>query len=135
MALLEQESQLIEIVRLVGAESISAADRLALKPPRSIREISPSECLHKVDTYTQIEKQHDLLMLILRFHRQALAAIEHGSRYGRPVCPAGSRISPVPNILTMPKPTKFAASPTLIDRQIRELYSAIQLKRFGRPGC
>jgi V/A-type H+-transporting ATPase subunit A len=38
MGLLEQEAELLEIVRLVGAEALSPQDRLALETSRSIRE-------------------------------------------------------------------------------------------------
>lgn len=79
MSLLEQEAQLVEIVRLVGAEAISAADRMALETAKSIREdFLHQNAFHKVDTYTPIDKQYDLLSLILHFHRQGLAAIERG---------------------------------------------------------
>lgn len=126
MALLEQESQLIEIVRLVGAESISAADRLALETAKSIREdFLHQNAFHKVDTYTQIEKQHDLLMLILRFHRQALAAIEHGvdtaDLFALPVREDIARAK----YIDYAEADKIRGIADLIDRQIRELYSAV----------
>jgi len=126
MALLEQESQLIEIVRLVGAESISAADRLALETAKSIREdFLHQNAFHKVDTYTQIEKQHDLLMLILRFHRQALAAIEHGvdtaDLFALPVREDIARAK----YIDYTEADKIRGIADLIDRQIRELYSAV----------
>jgi V/A-type H+-transporting ATPase subunit A len=79
MTILEQESQLIEIVRLVGAESISAKDRMTLETAKSIREdFLHQNAFHKVDTYSPIDKQYEMVKLILHFHQQGLAAIEQG---------------------------------------------------------
>jgi len=79
MGLLEQEAELIEIVRLVGSESISAKDRVTLETSKSIREdFLHQNAFHKVDTHSTIEKQFDMLKAILHFHKQALAAIEKG---------------------------------------------------------
>ncbi len=79
MGLLEQESELLEIVRLVGAEALSPADRLSLETSRSIREdYLHQNAFHKVDTYTSLEKQYEMLKTILHFHKQALAAIDTG---------------------------------------------------------
>jgi V/A-type H+-transporting ATPase subunit A len=79
MNLLEQESQLVEIVRLVGAEAIGPNERMALETAKSIREdFLHQNAYHKVDTYSPIEKQYDMISLILHFHQQGLAAIENG---------------------------------------------------------
>ena len=79
MGLLEQEAELLEIVRLVGAEALSPQDRLALETARSIREdFLHQNAFHKVDTYTSMEKQYEMLKTVLHFHKQALAAIETG---------------------------------------------------------
>jgi len=79
MGLLEDEASLIEIVRLVGAESISAKDRMVLETSKSIREdFLHQNAFHKVDTHTSIEKQYEMMKAILHFHEQGLAAIERG---------------------------------------------------------
>ena len=78
MNLLEQEAELVEIVRLVGAEAISAANRMALETAKSIREdFLHQNAFHKIDTYSSIEKQMELLKTIIHFHKQGLAAIEN----------------------------------------------------------
>jgi len=80
MGLLEQEAELLEIVRLVGAEALSAKDRLALETARSIREdFLHQNAFHEVDTYTSMPKQYEMLKTVLHFHRQGLAAIEAGA--------------------------------------------------------
>jgi len=77
MSLLEQEAELREIVRLVGAEALSPTERLALETARSIREdFLHQNAFHKVDTYTLMAKQYEMLKTVLHFHKQALAAIE-----------------------------------------------------------
>ncbi|MHC4737884.1 MAG: V-type ATP synthase subunit A [Planctomycetota bacterium] len=77
MALLEQEAGLLEIVRLVGADALSPADRLALETSRSIREdYLHQNAFHDVDTFTDLTKQYEMLKTILHFHNQGLAAIE-----------------------------------------------------------
>jgi V/A-type H+-transporting ATPase subunit A len=79
MSLLEQEAELREIVRLVGAEALSPRDRLALETARSIREdFLHQNAFHKVDTHTSMDKQYEMLKTVLYFHRQALSAIEAG---------------------------------------------------------
>jgi len=79
MSLLEQESELREIVRLVGAEALSAQDRLALETARSLREdFLHQNAFHEVDTYTSIQKQYEMLKMVLYFHTQAHKAIKAG---------------------------------------------------------
>ena len=83
MGLLEQEAELIEIVRLVGAEALSPEDRLALETSRSIREdFLHQNAFHKIDTYTSMEKQYQMLKMVLHFHKQSLAAIAAGVETG-----------------------------------------------------
>ena len=79
MSLLEHEAELLEIVRLVGAEALSPQDRLALETARSIREdFLHQNAFHEVDTYTSMPKQYEMLKNVLHFHNQALAAIDAG---------------------------------------------------------
>jgi len=79
MSLLEQESELREIVRLVGAEALSPRDRLSLETSRSIREdYLHQNAFHEVDTYTSMAKQYEMLKTVLHFHHQALEAIDAG---------------------------------------------------------
>ncbi|HUT29038.1 MAG TPA: V-type ATP synthase subunit A [Sedimentisphaerales bacterium] len=80
MGLLEQEAELREIVRLVGAEALSPRDRLALETARSIREdFLHQNAFHEVDTFTSMPKQYEMLKTVLHFHERALAAIDAGA--------------------------------------------------------
>ncbi|NLX70484.1 MAG: V-type ATP synthase subunit A [Clostridiales bacterium] len=84
MAILQQESQLEEIVRLVGVDALSVRDRLILETARSIREdYLHQNAFHDVDTYTSLEKQYRMLKLILEFHRLGLQALESGAEFSQ----------------------------------------------------
>jgi V/A-type H+-transporting ATPase subunit A len=79
MILLEQESQLAEIVRLVGSEAISPTDRIVLQTAKSIREdFLHQNAFHEIDTYTSMEKQFEMLMVILYFYKKGLQAVDNG---------------------------------------------------------
>ncbi len=68
MSLLQQESELREIVRLVGAEALSPRERLTLETARSIREdFLHQNAFHEVDTYTSMDKQYEMLKTVLAF--------------------------------------------------------------------
>jgi len=79
MHLLEEESELQEIARLVGVESLSSRERLVLESARSIREdFLHQNAFHPQDTYTSLRKQYLMLRTILHFHNLGLKAIEEG---------------------------------------------------------
>ncbi len=80
MRLLQDESELEEIVQLVGMDALSAPDRLKLEAARSIRE----DFLHQnafddIDTYTSLEKQHDMMQLIINYYEKAAEALGEGA--------------------------------------------------------
>lgn len=80
MAILQEEAELEEIVKLVGMDALSAPDRLKLEAARSIRE----DYLHQnafddTDTYTSLNKQYLMMELILAFYDRSLAALNKGA--------------------------------------------------------
>ncbi len=80
MAILKRESELEELVRLVGMDALSAQDRLLLEGAKMIRE----DFLHQnaydaVDTYTSLPKQFRLLRVILAFYHCAYQAVNSGA--------------------------------------------------------
>jgi len=76
MSILQQESELREIVRLVGAEALSPEDRIALHTARILREdFLYQNAFHQVDTFASLKKQYEMLKTVLHFHKQATAAI------------------------------------------------------------
>lgn len=77
LALLQDESELQEIVNLVGMDALSAPDRLKLESSRSIRE----DYLHQnafdsTDTYTSLKKQVLMMRAILGYYDKALDALK-----------------------------------------------------------
>ncbi len=79
MRLLQDEAELDEIVQLVGMDALSAPDRLKLEASRSIREdFLHQNAFDEVDTYTPLEKQRDMLLLITGYYDKALAALNEG---------------------------------------------------------
>ncbi len=83
MLLLHEESELQEIVQLVGMDALSPADRLKLEAARSIREdFLHQDAFHEVDTYSPLEKQYFMLSLVLSYYDACRAALEKGIPIG-----------------------------------------------------
>ena len=80
MQLLQTESELEEIVRLVGVDALSMTDRLKLETARSVREdYLHQDAFHEVDTYTSMFKQYHMLRLILRWGELGEKALASGA--------------------------------------------------------
>ncbi|MBO0447141.1 V-type ATP synthase subunit A [Enterococcus ureilyticus] len=80
MRILQEESQLEEIVRLVGIDSLSDKDRLTLEVAKSIREdYLQQNAFDDVDTFTSREKQYKMLRLILTFYEEGQVALTLGA--------------------------------------------------------
>ena len=76
MALLQEEAELQEIVKLVGQDSLSAPDRLTLETARMLREdFLQQNAFVDLDSYSSYEKQAKLLAVILRYYDLCSAAI------------------------------------------------------------
>ena len=84
MRILQEESELEEIVRLVGIDALSLKDRMTLETAKSIREdYLHQNAFHEVDTYTSMQKQYKMLSLILTFGRMAQKALEDGAEFSQ----------------------------------------------------
>ena len=80
MRLLQEESELNEIVQLVGMDDLSAPDRLKLEAARSIREdFLHQNAFHEVDTYTSLKKQHMMMQMILSYYDEGKQALSEGA--------------------------------------------------------
>lgn len=65
MHLLQEESELDEIVKMVGMDALSPTDRIKLEAARSIREdFLHQNAFHDVDTYTPLKKQYYMMSLL-----------------------------------------------------------------------
>jgi len=114
MRLLEEESELQEIARLVGVESLSLRDRLLLESSRSIREdFLHQNAFHPQDTYTSLRKQYLMMRAILHFHNSGLKALEEGQE--------------LENILTLPIRERISKMKFLAeeDNEILDIYIEI----------
>jgi V/A-type H+-transporting ATPase subunit A len=77
MNILQEESELEEIVRLVGIDALGPKDRLTLECARSIREdFLHQNSFHEIDTYASLHKQHGMLKLIITWYDRGLSALE-----------------------------------------------------------
>jgi len=79
MALLQEEAELEEIVRLVGIDALSTHEKLILETARSIREdFLLQNAFDITDSYSSIKKQFLILRLIIMFHENAEKVIKNG---------------------------------------------------------
>lgn len=79
MEMLQKESELEEIARLIGVESLSPENRLIMESARSIREdFLHQNAFHEVDSYCSPDKMYMMLDFILTFHREADTALRSG---------------------------------------------------------
>ena len=80
MRILQQESELNEMVQLVGMDALSAPDRLTMEAARSIREDYLNQnAFMDSDTYTTLEKQHLMMKLILAYYDKGNEALKNGA--------------------------------------------------------
>ena len=120
--ILQEEAELDEIVRLVGADSLSYQDRLILETAKSIREdFLHQNAFHETDTYTSIAKQVRMLRLIREYHRLGAEALAAGAAYEKLVnLPVREKIGRVKYI----EESDLAAFDGIMEqlkREIREL--------------
>jgi V/A-type H+-transporting ATPase subunit A len=80
MLLLQEESALQEMVRLVGEDALSAPDRLKMEAARSIREdLLQQNAFMEEDTYTSPHKQFMLMKLVMAFYDVCGEALGKGA--------------------------------------------------------
>lgn len=80
MRILQEESELDEIVRLVGVDALSPQDRVTLEAAKSIREdFLQQDAFHDVDAHSTLNKHYQLMKLILSFYYKGMDAIKSGA--------------------------------------------------------
>lgn len=113
MRLLKEESELKEIVRLVGIDSLTREQRLVLLTAKQIREdFLHQNSFHETDTYTPIQKQRAMLKAILNFYHNAMAAIKHGVEFQK--------------IESLPCTTKFADVKYVSNEEFEPFFNAFE---------
>ena len=80
MHILQEEAELQEIVRLVGQDSLSPADRLTLETAKMVREdFLQQNAFVDEDAYSSYHKQFRLLDMVLRYDDVCRAALPQGA--------------------------------------------------------
>ena len=77
MTILQEEDKLLEIVQLVGSDSLPPKQQLTLEVARLIREfILQQNAFHDVDTYCESKKSYMLMKIILLYADLAQTALD-----------------------------------------------------------
>lgn len=76
LELLQQESSLLEIVQLLGADSLAPAERVALETGRLLREdFLQQSAFDDVDAYCALPKQYEMLRVLHAAHQAMAGAV------------------------------------------------------------
>ncbi len=79
MEILQKESELQEIVQLIGPDALPFREQNVLHTAKMLREdFLQQSAYHEIDTYASLKKQYMMLKAILHFHRKAETSIELG---------------------------------------------------------
>ncbi len=79
MEILQKESELQEIVQLVGSDALPEDQQLTMEVARMLREIFLQQnAFHPVDTFCTMDHQYGLLKAILKYSDMANNALESG---------------------------------------------------------
>ena len=116
MGLLQKESELQEIVQLVGPDALPETDQATLETTRMLREdFLQQNAFDDVDTYCAPDKQYKMLKTILLFYKESLAAVNRGA--------------PIANIVALPVKEEIGKMKYIpqdeFDAKIEEIQSAI----------
>lgn len=80
LSILQEESELEEIVRLVGQDSLSPDDRLTMETAKMIREdFLQQNAFVDIDNYSTYDRQARLLGVILEYDSLSRSAIKEGA--------------------------------------------------------
>lgn len=79
MRVLQKESDLNEIVRLVGVDSLSEKDQFVLEIAKELREdYLQQNAFDDIDTFSSIDKQYCMLNTIITFYNEGTNALDLG---------------------------------------------------------
>jgi V/A-type H+-transporting ATPase subunit A len=79
MQTLQRESELQEVVQMVGSDSLPDEQKVTLEVAKMIREIFLQQnAYHPVDCYCPLERQHTMLKLIRKYSDLADKALKAG---------------------------------------------------------
>ncbi len=105
MRILNDESRLEEIVRLVGFESLSNQDRLIMETARIIREdFLMQNAFDEIDTYNSFKKQSMILRMIIEFYKKGLDLLSSGQS--------------INDVLSLPEKAELAKAKFILEEDI-----------------
>ena len=77
--LLQRESSLLEIVQLLGTDSLAPAERVVLETGRLLREdFLQQSAFDELDAYSALGKQHEMLRVVHAAHEAMEAVVGRG---------------------------------------------------------
>ena len=83
-AILQDESKLMEIVKLIGSDVLHDEQKLVLEVAKTIRlGILQQNAFHKDDTYVPLEKQFDMMELVLYLNDKAKEVVSKQIPFSR----------------------------------------------------
>ena len=123
MNILQLESELQEIVRLVGIDALSPGDRLTLETARIIREdFLQQNAFTDTDSFSPLEKQAGLISLILKFNSLAKQALQAGAELKDVFkISALERIGRAKDIANEEYPSAFEQISELLENEINQI--------------
>jgi V/A-type H+-transporting ATPase subunit A len=114
MFLLQKESELQEIVQLVGPDALPESEKAILEVTRMIREDYLQQfAFHEIDSYCPLEKQYWMLKAIITFYNATSEALRRGVSLSQ--------------VLELPFKEEIARMKELpLDRAVNELKSLVE---------
>ncbi|MEK6942066.1 MAG: V-type ATP synthase subunit A [archaeon] len=119
MAILQKESELSEVVQLVGPDALPEKEQEVLNAARMIREdFLQQSAYHEVDTYSSLRKQHKMIEAILKFHDKATAALD-----------AGVQLKTIRELKVRERISRMKEIPEMeIDKKLKEISGELDLE-------
>jgi V/A-type H+/Na+-transporting ATPase subunit A len=115
LEVLQKESELQEIVQLVGVDALPEREKGVLDVARMIREDYLQQSAYdEVDTYTSIQKQFRMLSAILSFGDREQDAIGKGATVGR--------------LQALPVRTKLSRMKWIPEAELKSQFDALELE-------
>ena len=125
---LQVESDLQEIVKLVGMDALSPSDRLTLDVAQSIREdFLQQNAFLDIDSYTPLDKQCGILDMIFTYEDRARRAIDAGADI-EDICslPVHERIARAKTVANDNYQNEFKAIKAEIAAQLDQLIAGVE---------
>ena len=128
MALLQDEAELDEIVKLVGMDALNAHDRLKLEAARSIREdYLHQDAFHEVDTYASLKKQCEMMKLVLYYFDTSTEAADRGANINKLIdVPVRERIGRIKYVPEDKVPEEARQIKDELDKETEEVLKAVE---------